>query len=417
MIRRLAFGSFLTAAVIVGLLAQVGAYLLALTSPGGPGYSVGGHIGAFGKRGPHAVGMRRLSVDQAPMAMTLWYPALEQGPTDISPTYSYAVNILSPDSSIALASYKGHAEPQARLDLPQGPYPLVILSHGFAITGSSYAWLAEHLASYGMVVVAPHHRESLDPGVLWRSTVDRPRDILTVLAYVDAEVRPGGEFEGLIDSQTVAVVGHSYGGYTALAAAGARIDTGAFNAACETARATEGPLVFLCNALQPRLNDMGDRAGLGSLHPSLWPALSDPRVDAVVAMAGDAAMFGEQGLAEVTVPVMALGGTADTDSPFDWGTRLTYDNVSSVRKVEVALEDAAHLIFAGECEAVRRILTLVSLGFCSDPVWDRHRAHDLVRHYVTAFLLAELGQDQGAAAALAPDGHRFSGVGYRAEGY
>ena len=58
-----------------------------------------------------------------------------------------------------------------------------------------------------------------------------------------------------------------------------------------------------------------------------------------LSMAGDAAMFGEHGLAELSVPVMAIGGTADTDSPFEWGTRLTYDNVSSARKVEIALTE------------------------------------------------------------------------------
>lgn len=138
----------------------------------------------------------------------------------------------------------------------------------------------------------------------------------------------------------------------------------------------------------------------------------------MVSMAGDAAMFGEQGLAEITVPVVAIGGTADTDSPFEWGTRLTYDFVSSNRKIELALKDAAHLIFAGDCTSVRRILSLVSLGFCSDPAaWDRTEAHDLVEHYVTAFLLAELYDDQAAAAALAPSHQDFPNVSSRAEGY
>lgn len=134
-------------------------------------------------------------------------------------------------------------------------------------------------------------------------------------------------------------------------------------------------------------------------------------------MAGDAAMFGEPGLAEVTVPVMAIGGTADTDSPFEWGTQLTYDHVASDRKIEVALDDAGHLVFAGDCTTVRRILRLVSLGFCSDPAWDRTEAHDLVKHYVTAFLLSELDDDQAATAALAPPLRGVGGVGYRSEGY
>jgi predicted dienelactone hydrolase len=195
------------------------------------------------------------------------------------------------------------------------------------------------------------------------------------------------------------------------------MDTAGFGTACDTAHATDDPLVFLCDALGPRLADIADRAGLSSVPAGLWPAWSAPGVDAVVAMAGDAAMFGAQGLAELNVPVMAIGGTADTDSPFEWGTRLTYDNVSSSRKVEIALEDAAHLVFAGECDRVRRIVNLVSMGFCSDPAWDRDDAHDLVEHYVTAFLLAELGGDEAATAALTPDDQKLPGIGYRAKGY
>jgi predicted dienelactone hydrolase len=301
--------------------------------------------------------------------------------------------------------------------LVEGGYPLVVLSHGFAITAGSYGWLLEHLASHGLVVVAPHHRELLDPGVLWRSTVERPQDIKTVFSRVDDAVRPGGEFEGLIDSQTVAMVGHSYGGYTALAAAGARVNTDAFKFTCDSAYFTSDPLAFLCDALLPRVGDMAESAGLDPVPAELWPSWSDDRVDVAVTMAGDAAIFGELGLAEIDVPVLAIGGSADTDSPFEWGTQLTYEYVSSSRKVEIALEGAAHLIFAGPCTNTRRILSLVSLGFCSDPAWDRDEAHRLVKHYVTAFLLAELKDDQEAKAALAPSVQDLTSVGYRMEGY
>ena len=417
MIRRLVLGGLVTSAVVIGMLAQAGAYLFALTSPTLPQQSVQSQIGAFAQPGLHQVGVQHLAESHAPIPMMVWYPAVRQEPEDSPVTYSYAMNMVGPDGSVAIATYRGNATPESAFDLSTGPYPLVVLSHGFAITSSSYAWLAEHLASYGMVVVAPDHGEALDPDGLWKSTVDRPEDIETVLTFVDDAVQPGGEFEGLVDPRRVAVIGHSYGGYTALAAGGARMDTAAFDTACETAHVTGDPLVFLCDALGPRLADIADRAGLSSVPAGLWPAWSAPRVDAVVAMAGDAAMFGEQGLAELSVPVMAIGGTADTDSPFEWGTRLTYDNVSSARKVEIELEDAAHLVFAGECDRVRRIVNLVSLGFCSDPAWDRDHAHDLVKHYVTAFVLAELGQDEVAAAALTPHDQHFPAVGYRADGY
>lgn len=417
MIRKSAFGAFIAGVLIVGMVTQAGAYLLAFTSPASGQRAPDTSTMPYGGAGPHSVGVRRVGLDDAPVPLTMWYPALQQPPEDSSLAYSYAVNMFGPDSVTALATYQGQAKPEAALDVSEGPYPLVVLSHGFAITASSYAWLAEQLASHGMVVVAPQHHESLDPGVLWQSTVNRPQDIQAVLSFVDETVRPGAAYEELIDSHTVAVVGHSYGGYTALAAAGARIDTAAFNSSCDSAYATEDPLVFLCDALLPRLGDIADLAALGSVPPGRWPAWADDRVDAVVSMAGDAAVFGEPGLADVTAPVMAIGGTADTDTPFEWGTRLTYDHVSSVRKVQVALEGAAHLIFAGKCTSVRRILSLVSLGFCSDPAWERTQAQDLVKHYVTAFLLSELDGDQAAAAALAPATAETTGVTYRAEGY
>lgn len=215
----------------------------------------------------------------------------------------------------------------------------------------------------------------------------------------------------------MAVVGHSYGGYTALAAAGGRLDTTAFHGACATAYATDDPLVFQCDQLLPRVDDMADLAGLDSVPAHLWPSWADPRVDAVVSMAGDAAVFGRAGLAAVNVPVLAIGGTADRDAPFEWGTRPAYEHSTGRRKVEIAPTDAEHLIFAGRCETVRRIVRVAGSGFCSDPAWQRDRAHGVVAHYITRFLRAELHQDRRAERALGQDGQQPPGVVYQQDGY
>jgi hypothetical protein len=75
------------------------------------------------------------------------------------------------------------------------------------------------------------------------------------------------------------------------------------------------------------------------------------------------------------------------------------------------------MIFTGPCEATPLLLRFVSKEFCSDPGWDRAYAHNLVRHFTTAFLLAELKQDTEAAAALAPDAVEFPDVTYEAQGF
>ena len=56
------------------------------------------------------------------------------------------------------------------------------------------------------------------------------------------------------------------------------------------------------------------------------------------------------------------------------------------------------MLFTARCESTPLLLTLLSGEFCSDSVWGRQRAHDLINHFTTAFLLVELKQDAGAAA-------------------
>lgn len=378
---------------------------------------------AYSGRGPYRVGTDVLLTDgDAPLEITIWYPAAGPGSdgdgSDGPPiTYSYEIKLFSPVGKWALAAYDGQAIRHAPYDLAAAPYPLVILSPGFALGSATYAWLAEHLASYGFVVISPEHDEQLDPSLLWQATIARPQDILTALAFIDAQARTGGALAGLVNGDLVAVAGHSYGGYTALAAGGARLDTASFAAACQTAYAANDPLVFLCDALLPHVAGMAELAGLDAIPEGFWPAWSAPRVRAVVSLAGDAAVFAQAGLAEVTVPVMAIGGTADKDSPYLWGTHPTYEYVSSPKKVRIALNGAAHMIFTGPCEAVRRFMKAIPNEFCADPAWEKQAAHDLINHFTTAFLLAELKQDAAAAAALEPDAIEFPQMTYEAQGY
>ena len=330
--------------------------------------------------------------------------------------YSNGAAMLGERALIALATFPGRATPGATPDLADGPYPVVVLSPGFALSTSSYAWLAEHLTSYGIVVAAPQHAETLDPNRLWRATVDRPRDVTATVDFLTDATKTAGPLAGLADTGRVAVVGHSYGGYTALATAGARLDTQALRTACASDGTPGGELEFQCGALLPFLGELAARAGLTTLPTGSWPSWADPRVDAAVSFAGDAVLFGPDGLSTLTTPLLAIGGTADPDSPFRWGTAAAYDGAASPQKAELTLIGADHFTFTGSCAAPRIILQILQSTFCASTGPDRQAAHHQVTHATTAFLLAELLDDPTAAAALS-GGPSAPDVRFRSQGY
>jgi predicted dienelactone hydrolase len=136
-----------------------------------------------------------------------------------------------------LNAWEGRALLDAAPDLANGPYPLILSSHGHQGTFHHTVYIHEHLASYGFVVMAMWHpgntlRDSLlvqnqvQQSAFIEAFIDslvlRPQDVRQTLDY--AEVLAADALIGLIDLERVGVMGLSYGGYTALAAVGSRLD-------------------------------------------------------------------------------------------------------------------------------------------------------------------------------------------------
>jgi predicted dienelactone hydrolase len=374
----------------------------------------------YAVHGPYWVGTRNFVIGEntdRPLKVTAWYPALNPEGTAEEVTYDVKMKDASIPADFA-PFVKGHALRDATSDASNAPYPLVVFSHGFGIFGPLYANLTEHYASYGFVVLAPEHQEQYDPEYsdIWRSSIDRPRDIKQVLDYAETLTAAGGAMAGMIDMERVAVAGHSYGGYTALAMAGARYDLNAFNARC-AALAPDDPNQFLCTPLVPREADMAKRAGLDPMPEGLWPSFGDPRVDVIIPMASDSYLFDQAGLAAITIPMMAMGGTLDIGTPFAWGAEPAFEYSSSEKKALVAFENADHMIFGAACSDAPFWGELGVYWGCMDSVWDKDRVQDLIHHFSTAFLLATLYGDSDAAEALAPDQVSFPGITYETTGF
>ena len=115
-----------------------------------------------------------------------------------------------------------------------GTFPLVLFSHGRTGMRFAYSLLSEALAARGAIVVsADHPGDALADWLLGTHVDDRTNEINRVgdagflldslLAGPRITTALPSELLAAIDSSRVAVVGHSYGAYTALAtAAGVR---------------------------------------------------------------------------------------------------------------------------------------------------------------------------------------------------
>jgi predicted dienelactone hydrolase len=128
---------------------------------------------------------------------------------------------------------------------------------------------------------------------------------------------------------------------------------------------------------------------------------------------GNTPAFGKNGLGAVTVPTLIIAGTGDTFLPFDLYAKQAYDDLGSAIKNMVMLDQGGHMVPANACSAAPWMNTPDLFWACADPVWDMDRAHDLINHFTTAFLMDVLKGDNEAHKALLPDAVQFAGIEYK----
>jgi predicted dienelactone hydrolase len=175
--------------------------------------------------------------------------------------------------------------------------------------------------------------------------------------------------------------------------------------------------VNYCLDIVNHQQQLAELAGLDAIPEGLWPSWGDGRVDAIVGMAPAAGYYGPEGLKAVSVPAMFMVGSGDTFILPEVDTFQVYRNLASERKTLITFANADHTVFLLDCQNAPWLIDYGAFWACSDPVWDMERAHDLINHFTTAFLLATLKGDTDAADALTPDAVTFSGITYEAEGF
>lgn len=199
---------------------------------------------------------------------------------------------------------------------PPAKAPLVVISHGFAADRHFLDYLANHLASHGLVVVTIEHPKS---NINWLASiafgnnpeavlpasefVDRPLDVSFILDQLTEINQRRGFWQGKLATDRVTMIGHSLGGYTALTLAGGELDLGAVRQFCQTRSPWERSPAdwFQCGMEELPVQNL---------------QLADPRIaQAIVLNPVTGKLFGQQGLGKITIPTLILTSTNDAVTP------------------------------------------------------------------------------------------------------
>ncbi len=259
--------------------------------------------------GPYDVGVTTITVNEdtdRPLTLDVWFPV--DDPADAPLNQYTLVPGVYYESPSAVAG--------AELVAAEGPFPLVVYSHGSGGLRYIASYYTEAIASYGYIVAAPDHTgNTAVDGLLGTdaefdvTALNRPND---VEATIDAMLDPSNVgLAGSIDPDSIAVTGHSFGGFTSLAVAG------------------------------------GYDNSLGSF-------VADDRVDAIIPLApatGDGTrLMSDAGLESIEVPMLVMVGTNDQTTPVDPNVTRIWDVAGSEPLIRVELVDAQHQSFTDVCD-------------------------------------------------------------------
>ncbi len=319
--------------------------------------------------------------------------------TDSSRSRSFTVEVWYPsnaDEDILYNTVIGQTPVnipgQAQRDATplEGSYPLIITSHGQPGTRFQFAYLSEHLASQGYVVASIDHTGStyqdLSQEDYISSIVYRPQDILFALDEIPKTLSSA-------DGSKVGLIGYSYGGYSVINAAGAGLDGKALGDYCLTA-ADKGPCFVL-----PFFAGLEEARGIDQVK-------ADPRIQAIFTMAPyGQPWFGKTSLASLKVPLFIAVGENDDIATHARDASQYFQNAGSANKYLLTLSAAQHNPFV-ECP-VDVYSNWTDFERCSEPVWNHQRAHDITKHFASAFFGQFLQGDESADGFLSADLNGF----------
>jgi predicted dienelactone hydrolase len=288
------------------------------------------------------------------MADFVGYCAVSVTDEQLELTFQVAVlyPTRTPGLNVTVGLYQLDVAPEA--PIMEGAFPLVIISHGTGSSGLVHRNLAHYLARHGYVVGLLEHAHNNRDDNSWANTpqnlVARPRHLQLAINQLVTDPR----FASALQPDRVALIGHSLGGYTALALVGG----------------------------QPIAGPHGTPDG--QIHRIPTPP-TDERVKVVVLLAPAVPWFMVEGsLQHVHVPILLIVGAQDAHTPPEHAQLVPHGVPNSGQVTWRVIDNAGHFSFLSPFPPDR-----VSPAFPPSqdpPGFDRQHFHAELYPEVVAFL-------------------------------
>ncbi|MBH8563856.1 alpha/beta hydrolase [Nostoc sp. CENA67] len=264
------------------------------------------------------------------------------------------------------------------------PFPLIVISHGIASDRYAFAYLAEHLASYGFAVAALEHPGSNAERIQQyfaglasppnaTEFINRPLDIKFLLDELQRREKFDPTLQGKLNFQQIGAIGQSFGGYTVLSLAGAKINFPELRRDCNPANSSLNlSLILQCQAtdLLPKNYD-----------------LNDDRIKAIIAINPiDSSILSQSGISQIQVPVMLVAGSQDIFAPAVPEQIRPFTWLKNPNKYLALIENATHFTTIADSPANPGVLP-VPVGLLGP---DRTAAYSYLKALSVAFLETHL---------------------------
>ena len=257
---------------------------------------------------------RRLTVE-------VWYPADLAGG---EPGGTYEAITRNPQITAIL---QGRAARNAEALVELGPYPLIIISHGYPGNRYLLSHAGENLASKGYVVASIDHKESTyeDQQSIASTLYNRPIDQRTVLNSMAALSEDmESPFYSLVDSENTGIIGYSMGGYGLVNNLGGGFSEQSVNGFISPPNG----LLETHSTNSPNFRDRLDVRIKAGLLVAPWGM--------------NAGFWTETDLAGITVPSFYIAGDQDTVAGYDNGTKKIYEGAVNSERYLLTYLGAGH---------------------------------------------------------------------------